>query len=75
MALGSLSVSPMDLATAYAVFANGGYKVEPYLIDHITDCDGKTLLQAKPTVVCNPCDNKVDTSAMAPRVIPEDIAF
>ena len=76
LALGSLSVSPMDLTAAYAVFANGGYKIEPYLIDHITDADGKILLQAKPTVVCNPCDNgKPDTSAMAPRVIPEDIAF
>jgi len=35
LALGSLSVSPMDLTTAYAVFANGGFKVEPYLIDHL----------------------------------------
>ncbi len=75
LALGSLSVSPMDLTAAYAVFANGGYKVEPYLIDHITDSDGKILLQAKPTVVCNPCDSKVDTSAIAPRVIPEDIVY
>ncbi|WP_348645840.1 penicillin-binding protein 1A [Legionella maioricensis] len=75
LALGSLSVSPMDLTAAYAVFANGGYKVEPYLIDHITDSDGKILLQAKPTVVCNPCDNKIDASTMAPRVIPEDIAY
>ncbi len=76
LALGSLSVSPLDLTTAYAVFANGGYKVEPYLIDHITDNDGKTLLQAKPTVVCNNCDpTKVDPSTLAPRVIPADIAF
>lgn len=76
LALGSLSISPMDLTTAYAVFANGGYKVEPYLIDHITDADGKILLQAKPTVVCDSCDNtKVDVSTLAPRVIPADIAF
>ncbi|HAT8180285.1 TPA: PBP1A family penicillin-binding protein [Legionella pneumophila] len=76
LALGSLSISPMDLTTAYAVFANGGYKVEPYLIDHITDADGKILLQAKPTIVCDPCDkDKVDASTLAPRVIPEDIAF
>ncbi|HAT8248480.1 TPA: peptidase, partial [Legionella pneumophila] len=76
LALGSLSISPMDLTTAYAVFANGGYKVEPYLIDHITDADGKILLQAKPSVVCDPCDkDKVDASTLAPRVISEDIAF
>ncbi|HHT9168188.1 TPA: penicillin-binding protein 1A [Legionella pneumophila] len=76
LALGSLSISPMDLTTAYAVFANGGYKVEPYLIDHITDADGKILLQAKPSVVCDPCDkDKVDASTLAPRVISEEIAF
>jgi penicillin-binding protein 1A len=44
LALGSLSTSPMELATAYAVFANGGYKVEPYLIDRITNSEGKVLL-------------------------------
>lgn len=75
LALGSLSISPMDLTSAYAVFANGGYKIEPYLIDHITDADGKVLLQAKPTLVCNPCDKNADTSTIAPRVIPADIAF
>lgn len=75
LALGSLSVSPMDLTTAYAVFANGGYKVEPYLIDHITDKDGKILLLAKPTIVCIHCDKNVDHSTMAPRVLPEDITF
>lgn len=74
LALGSLSISPMELTTAYAVFANGGYKVEPYLIDHITDADGKILLQAKPTVVCNNCEN-IDHSTLAPRVLPEDITF
>ncbi len=75
LALGSLSVSPMDLAAAYAVFANGGYKVEPYLIDHITDRDGHVLLQAKSVHVCEaPCK---DTSPdlIAPRVIPADVAF
>ncbi|MFA5959839.1 MAG: penicillin-binding protein 1A [Tatlockia sp.] len=76
LALGSLSVSPMDLTTAYAVFANGGYKVEPYLIDHITDNEGKILLQAKPTVVCKNCDlSKTDPATIAPRVISEDVAF
>lgn len=76
LALGSLSVSPMELASAYAVFANGGYKIEPFLIDHITNNEGKVLLQAKPTYVCNPCtDKSVDPDLIAPRVIPEDIVF
>ena len=76
LALGSLSVSPMDLTAAYAVFANGGYKIEPFLIDRITDNKGKVLLQAKPAYVCNQCTNKkVDPDVIAPRVIPEDVAF
>ncbi len=75
LALGSLSISPMDLTSAYAVFANGGYKVEPYLIDRITDAEGKVLLQAKPSIACNHCDNNADHSTLAPRVLPEDIAY
>ncbi len=76
LALGSLSVSPLDLAAAYAVFANGGYKIEPFLIDHITNNDGKILLQAKPAYVCNACTEKsADPDVIAPRVIPEDVAF
>jgi penicillin-binding protein 1A len=76
LALGSLSVSPIDLTTAFAVFANGGFKIEPYLIDRITDNDGDILLQANPTVVCEPCEHTKDsTVSPAPRVIPADIAF
>ena len=76
LALGSLTVSPMDLTAAYAVFANGGYKIEPFVIDRITDNEGKILLQAKPAYVCNQCTNKSsDSDVIAPRVIPEDVAF
>lgn len=74
LALGSLSVSPIDLTAAYAVIANGGYKIEPFLIDHITDSDGHVLLQAKSTHVCvSPCND--DPDVVAPRVIPADVAF
>ncbi|KTC76116.1 penicillin binding protein 1A [Legionella birminghamensis] len=76
LALGSLSVSPLELTSAYAVFANGGYRVEPYLIDHITDEEGNVLLRAKPAVVCDNCAQaKSDSDSFAPRVIPADIAF
>lgn len=74
LALGTLSVSPLDLTTAYAVFANGGHKIEPYLIDHITDSEGDILLQAKPMVVCRDCKDP-HTASTAPRVIPKDIVF
>lgn len=48
LALGAGSVTPLQMAGAYAVFANGGYKVNPYLISKITDSDGKPLFQVTP---------------------------
>jgi len=48
MALGAGSVTPMQMATAYSVFANGGYRVNPWLITRITDQQGKLLTQTKP---------------------------
>ena len=51
MALGAGSVTPMQMATAYAVFANGGYRVNPYLITKITDQRGKVLLETKAPVL------------------------
>jgi penicillin-binding protein 1A len=48
LALGAGAVTPLQMAGAYAVFANGGYKVSPYLISKITDSDGKVLSAAVP---------------------------
>jgi penicillin-binding protein 1A len=43
MALGAGSVTPMQMATAYSVFANGGFRIDSNFIDHITDARGNTL--------------------------------
>lgn len=75
LALGSLSVSPLELTTAYAVIANGGYRVEPYLIDHITSRHGETLLMANPASVCHAFETKVSSNNCAQQVIPSDLAF
>ncbi|MBH1957334.1 penicillin-binding protein 1A [Polaromonas sp.] len=48
MALGAGSVTPMQMVTGYSVFANGGYRVNPYLIAKITDQRGKVLLESTP---------------------------
>jgi len=48
MALGAGSVTPLQMATAYAVFANGGYLVPPTLIERITDARGRVLFEAQP---------------------------
>ncbi|MCG2584907.1 penicillin-binding protein 1A [Massilia sp. TS11] len=48
LALGAGGTTPLQLAGAYAVFANGGYKINPYLISKVTDASGKVLSQANP---------------------------
>lgn len=48
LALGAGAVTPLQMAGAYTVFANGGYRVNPYLISKITDNNGKSLFQVKP---------------------------
>ena len=46
MALGVGSVTPLEMVTGYSVFANGGYLVQPYLIEKVTDADGNVLMQS-----------------------------
>jgi penicillin-binding protein 1A len=48
MALGAGAVTPMQMATAYSVFANGGYRINPWLITKITDQRGKALVESQP---------------------------
>ncbi len=50
MALGTGLVTPWQLARAYAVFANGGYRINPYVIDEVTDAEGTVLSRAEPLV-------------------------
>jgi len=47
LALGTGAVTPLQMAGAYAVFANGGYQVQPYLIARIEDADGKVIQEYK----------------------------
>jgi penicillin-binding protein 1A len=55
LALGSGSAAPWHMATAYAALANGGYKVEPYLIQRVEDANGDIIMQTTPTTVCETC--------------------
>jgi penicillin-binding protein 1A len=48
MALGAGSVTPLQMASAYSIFANGGYRVDPYLINKMVDSKGTILFEAKP---------------------------
>jgi penicillin-binding protein 1A len=51
MALGAGSVTPMQMVSAYSVFANGGYRVNPWLIAKVTDQKGKVLAETKAPVL------------------------
>jgi penicillin-binding protein 1A len=55
MALGTAAVAPLAMARGYAVFANGGYLVDPYLVSEITDRDGTVVYRANPPTVCATC--------------------
>jgi penicillin-binding protein 1A len=61
LALGSASLTPLEVAAGFATFANGGFLVQPYLIDRIEDSFGKVIFQANPAIACELCgdeDNK-----------------
>lgn len=55
LALGTGSVTPLELARGYAVIANGGYKIKPYIIDYITNAKGEIVYQANPLKACEVC--------------------
>ncbi|WP_441344264.1 penicillin-binding protein 1A [Psychromonas sp. B3M02] len=65
IALGSASITPIDLATGYAIIANGGYKVEPYLVERIEDAYGTVLYQAEPKIACPQCTEEYQAQAEA----------
>lgn len=65
MALGAGAVTPLQLANGYAVFANGGYRVAPWLIAQVADARGTLISQAKPTMA----------GKDAPRIISERNAY
>lgn len=58
LALGSPSVTPLQVATAFAVFANGGYLVEPYFIDRVESANGDLVDIANPTLACTPVQHQ-----------------
>ncbi len=60
MALGTAELSPLQMATAYSTFANGGFKVTSYYIDHILDAGGNPLFRADPVLACPECAHGPD---------------
>jgi len=72
LALGTQVVSPLEMATGFAVFANGGFKVDPYFISRIEDSSGKVLFQAEPKLACPACEQAASYPVVVSEVVPSD---
>jgi penicillin-binding protein 1A len=76
LALGSGSANPLKMAQVYAVFANGGFRVQPYLVDRVETQDGQVLFRATPPLVCRECEaREVSRESEAPRVLSPQIHY
>lgn len=88
LALGSASLTPLEVATGYAVFANGGFLVQPYVVDKVLNAQDQLVFKHQPLLACGDCaetDLHTDVSELtaqseptvttAPRVISAQNAF
>jgi len=71
LALGSASVPPLAMARGYAVFANGGFLVEPVFIDRIVDASGGVVYTSPKPRLCDPCDPTADSTPAADAELAE----
>jgi penicillin-binding protein 1A len=62
LALGTASVTPLDMVSGYAVFANGGFKVTPYIVDSIRNSQNGVIYQARPLTACKGCATDVTST-------------
>ncbi|TCB75112.1 penicillin-binding protein PBP1a [Acinetobacter sp. ANC 3781] len=72
IALGTPQVLPIQMATGYATFANGGYRIQPHFIDRIEDAYGKVIYQSNPDYACIACINQKEETESAEPVTPDD---
>ncbi len=55
---GTMAVTPLDMVTAYAVFANGGHLVRPHIVDSVEDINGVVVFKSQHPAVCVECDEE-----------------
>lgn len=72
LALGTASVSPLTMARGYAVFANGGYLVQPWYIRSIDDRNGRPVFVSKPREACRDCSDDALVTAPPARGDAQD---
>ena len=68
LALGTATLTPMEIATGWSAFANGGYKISPYLIERIESRNGETLFTANPART--PSGHEAQAGIAAPQAQP-----
>ncbi len=75
LALGSGDVTPLQMAQAYAVFANGGFRTTPYYIERITNGRGQTVFQADHPAACESnCQNISSSTSKSPNGVTQNLA-
>jgi len=88
LVLGTATLTPLEVTTGWTTFANGGYKIEPFLIEHIENRDGETIFSANPARTPNDpsatdtdsteqllADNEPEPQVEAERIIDERTAY
>jgi len=78
LALGSLSVTPLQLASGYSTFANGGFKITPYFITRIVKDKVGVIFQSEASQACSVCEKdpaKYPKIKIAPRIISPQVAY
>ncbi|WAH65385.1 penicillin-binding protein 1A [Xanthomonas hortorum] len=69
MSLGTASLTPLSVARGYAVFANGGSRVETWIVDEVKDRDGNVIFKEVPAVACRTCATQGGSAAPVSQVV------
>ncbi|MBL4606565.1 MAG: penicillin-binding protein 1A [Pseudomonadales bacterium] len=75
LALGSAGVTPLQMAKAYAILSNGGYQIEPYLIQTISNTNNEAIYEAEPLTVCIECESLENDNTLKKATPDESLAL
>ncbi|HET9843224.1 MAG TPA: penicillin-binding protein 1A [Gammaproteobacteria bacterium] len=76
LALGTINATPLEIATGYAGFANGGYKVSPFIVEKVIDPSDKVIYKADTSEVCTWCDEiTLDDAPTHPSIMTPQAAY
>ncbi|MDO6445055.1 penicillin-binding protein 1A [Colwellia sp. 1_MG-2023] len=75
LSLGSASLTPLEVATGFATFANNGFLIEPYIIERIEDSFGNIVYQANPAIACDDCSQFENNTQLAAELDPSSESF